>query len=207
MKNKPVILFVSPRLPQPLNTGTNIRIRNLLNALCDVGDVDWVGYASHSEIEAIRASEDSDPWWKRCRSFRVAPWPDWPALEGPRYRAMLRGNPFAQRPILFTSFPSEPLQSMIAASVADADIVWAERLSTAETLLLPLQKTIVDLDDLEAVKLGRQADQDRSMLTRWVMQKESRRLQACEGSSAGRYAAVCVCSTGDRGSLFKRKAF
>jgi glycosyltransferase involved in cell wall biosynthesis len=76
-------------------------------------------------------------------------------------------------------------------------MIWVERLSTAVALHLPREKTIVDLDDLEATKTSRRAAHEPRWYARWAMRREAARLHRVEKAAPSRYGAVCVCSEWD----------
>ncbi len=196
---QPRILFVSPRVPDPPNSGTNIRIRHLMNGLARVGHVHWVGYGWPKSLKQFgQSSEDRGNWWESCSSVTLVPHPEWPEMDSRTYERRLRTCLFRADPLLFASYPIRPLWYFVADAAKQVDLVWIEQLPTAHRLDFLGHKAIVDLNDLEAVKLGRQADLEEPSLARWAMRREQRRLRHVERRVLDRFAAVAVCSTADQ---------
>ena len=87
---RPRILFVSPRLPLPLNSGTKIRISHLIRGLAQLGDVDLVSYGFPLEVDELLSSNTQIPeWWSALHSIQVLPHPPWHATEPPLYQRRL----------------------------------------------------------------------------------------------------------------------
>lgn len=196
--NKPRILFVSPRVPFPANSGTKIRIANLLQALLELGEVDLVCHAFPSELPDLENSDGRFPaWFSRLRSIRVVPHPDWPEILPENLRHNLPRRLFAKEGLLYGSFPAAHLLEPCAHFAREADLIWAERLYVAHALREHAGKLIVDLDDLESVKFAREADTCNSAFMAMGYRREAARLAAMEKDAANRYLLTTVCSTGD----------
>jgi glycosyltransferase involved in cell wall biosynthesis len=196
--DRPRVLFVSPRLPQPLNSGTNIRICHLLQGIAETCEVHWLGYGSTAELEEFRQSAtDSEPWWTRCRSMRALPMPRWPAARLEVLEQLACRRPLAASSLYVADFPAEPLRSLCRQMVERVDLVWVERLHLAQGLGLPARKCVVDLDDLESVKIERRAEVADGRYVRWALRREADRLAALESAAPATYAGVAVCSEMD----------
>lgn len=199
---RPRILFVSPRPPFPLTSGTNIRIHHLTQALAQVADVDFLGYAFASEMAPWLAGQGPEPeWWSPFRSVRLLRHPLWPELSPARYERHLRRRLFGNRTVVYHGFPGESLQSFARPYAAQADLVWAERLAVGLGLGEQAAKTIVDLDDLESVKTARQAEVETDRSLRAALRREAGRQATAERGSVGRFLKVAVCSENDRALL------
>ncbi|MCP5190693.1 MAG: glycosyltransferase [Pseudomonadales bacterium] len=196
--SKPRILFVSPRIPFPANSGTKIRIANLLQALMELGEVDLVCHAFPSELPDLENAVSHAPaWFSRLHSIRVVPHPDWPEILPENLRRSLPWRLFAKEGLLYGSFPAAHLLEPCARIAREADLIWAERLYVAHALREYADKIIVDLDDLESVKLAREADTCDSPLVAMGYRREATRLITMEKAAASRYLLTTVCSAGD----------
>ena len=198
MTSRRSILIVSPGLPHPLNSGTNIRVHNLIAAMTSIADVHFVGYGSSKQFaqfedENVRAQ----PWWSNCASARALPEPGWSASDDAAYIKLMQRKPFATEPHHFSTFPVEPLRNIISSYEPFVDLIWIERLYTAHRLGLPAHKCIVDIDDIESVKIARGADIAPQRYAAWAMRREAIRLAAIEASALDHFARLAVCSQGD----------
>lgn len=195
---RPRILFVSPRLPYPLNSGTKIRINHMLRALTEMGDVDLVCYGVPWEFRFIEEQPGALPdWWFHLHSALILPFPDWPIADPQHYRHLAMRRPFASSDLFYDSFPTETLLAHTAHMVKHADLIWTERLYVARAFLHYRHKTIVDLDDLESAKIGREAEAGNSGYGRYAMKREAVRLAHTERQSIDQFAGVAVCSSED----------
>lgn len=194
----PRILFVSPRLPFPPNSGTKIRIANLLQALTDVGDVDLVAYGFEREIAQVLADPASSvPDWDGLRSATLLQHPTWSVAEAPVLPFRLARSLFRRDPVLYSTFPSGPLMRQLQPLAERADLIWVERLYAALPLRQHAHKIVVDLDDLESVKVSREAQHAPSAFGRWALEREAARLEASERAAARTFRKVAVCSPED----------
>lgn len=197
---RPRILFVSPRLPFPPNSGTKIRIGNLLRALADIGDVDLVAYGFEREFGQLldEATAGASPW-PRLRSASLLRHPEWSLAEAPVFPFRIARSIFKRDAVLFSTFPAAPLLRQAEPLADAADLIWVARLYAALPLRRHAHKMIVDLDDLEAVKLAREAEQAPSAFSRYALRREARRLARAERAAALEFRRVVVCSQADTG--------
>lgn len=195
---RPRILFISPRMPYPLNSGTKIRISHLIRGLAQVGDVDLIGYGFPLELDDLLGSLSNTPdWWSGLHSIRFLPHPPWHATEPPLYQRRLGRRFFSRTGLIYSTFPGAPLSRHAAPLAARADLVWTERLYTALGLRHFADKTIVDLDDLESVKTAREAESNSLAYMRWSMKREAARLARMERAAIEQFSRVAVCSAED----------
>jgi len=168
------LLFITDVCPYPLDRGQRVRVHNLLEACAGACEVTFVGPVP--DAEPGRAALDRLVARTVCVSGAGADGGGW------------RDEPFAR--------------ALRAVRVADHDLVWAERLHVARLCRRGAvrARTIVDLDDLEHVKIGRRLRLDplRSGPRDWWRYALYRRLEL-RGSR--RFASVVVCSDDDRGYL------
>lgn len=203
---RPKILFVSPRIPHPLNSGTKIRIDNLVKGLAQVGDVDLLCYGFPQEFDELTHGPDTTPdWWTELNSVQVLRHPAWPFLEPPFYKRRIARRPFATEGLLYSTFPGAPLHEIARPLAEQADLIWIERLYAAPGLSSFARKMIIDLDDLESVKVAREAESESIPYMGWAMRKEAARLARTERQSINQYAKVVVCSPQDT-THFKQDA-
>ncbi len=196
---RPRILFLSPVTPFPLNRGTKIRASHLLRGLCEVGDVDAVCYAYSRDWEDFTQTPAGWPdWWDDLHSMQLVRHPNWAMGDADTYRRRVVRKGFSRAPLLYANYPMAPLRRRIGDLAARADLIWAERLYLANNLHDVAGKTIADLDDIESVKMRRQADTEPLRFVRWAIRREADRLERAERDAARRFAHIVVCSDGDR---------
>lgn len=196
--SSPRILFVSPRLPFPLNSGAKIRINHMLLALSEMGKVDVVCYGVPWEYKLIEQEFHSLPaWWQLLHSIQVLPFPDWRIVDISYYRNVAMRHPFARTDLFYDSFPAESLLARTAHLADHADLIWAERLYVARAFRRHANKTVVDLDDLESAKISREALTGSVGYGRFALKREAVRLACTERQSVRQYAGVVVCSPED----------
>ena len=104
-----------------------------------------------------------------------------------------------RRPVFHV--PSAPLMRQLQQLAERADLIWVERLYAALPLSQYAYKTVVDLDDLESVKVSRQAEQAESAFARHALYREAARLAAAERAAARSFRHVAVCSLEDTASF------
>lgn len=196
---RPRILFLSPRFPFPLNSGTPIRINHLLQGVAQVGDVDLVCYgAPHALDDDLLDNPDAMPsWWRNLRSVQVLPRPRWHAADPPLYQRRLSMRLLSSSGLCYDSFPSAPMQKLAAQLAARVDLIWAERLYVALGFKQFADKVVVDLDDLESVKLSREAQTEPHVYMRWALRREAARLANMERAAVRQFSRVAVCSPED----------
>jgi glycosyltransferase involved in cell wall biosynthesis len=193
--SRPRILYVSPIVPFPANSGSKIRVNHLLQALCEVGDVDAVCYAYARDWQTFAETPVVWPeWWSKLRSIQFVPHPKWPDGDMGTYRRHIGTRFIARDALLYRNYPIEPLRRRMSNLLATADLVWVEHLYAALALDWVAAKTVADLHDIESVKMRRQADTDPSPFFRWALRREADRFQRAELKAARRFGRVAVCS-------------
>ncbi len=199
---RPRILFVSPTVPFPTNSGTKIRVGHLMRGLCAVGDVDAVCYANPRDWDYFTQMPAGWPdWWDALHSIQLVRHPEWPSGDVRVYRKQIGHRIFSRKALLYANYPMEALRRRIGDLSVRADLIWAEHLYTAFALDYGGSKTIVDVNDLESIMMRRQADTERVRYTRWALQREADRLERAERGAARRFAHISVCSENDRSFL------
>jgi len=195
---RPRILFASPRLPFPLNSGAKIRINHLLRALSEIGDVDLVCHGVPWEFQFIEEQSETLPgWWNNLHSALILPFPDWPVADMRYYRHLAMCRPFARKDHFYDSFPTETLLARTIHMASQANLIWTERLHVARAFLHHGHKTVVDLDDLESAKISREAEAGGPGYGRYALKREARRLAFTERQAVHQFAGVAVCSPED----------
>src|SRR4051812_5045820 len=201
---RPRILFVSPRIFFPLNSGTKIRINHLIQALTKVGDVDLVTFGGAPGAAELPSSPADGPsWWAALRSVQVVPHPHWKELEREIYRKRVGQRLIGRHGLLNGSLPIEPMRRRVRQLASNADLIWAVHLYTAAGLSADAQKTIVDFNDFESAKTARQGELETLPYMRWAFRREAARLARDERAAVERYARVAVCSPVDARALGK----
>lgn len=195
---RPRILFVSPRIPHPLNSGTKIRIANLVRAMSELGDVDFIGFGDQRELDhSLDTLCGADQWWKNLRSVQLLREPSWHGTDPENFRAAIQRQPFSKAGLFYSSFDCDRLHELAGPLASAADLIWVERLYLAHPFSCFAQKTIVDLDDLESIKLSRMAISESNPYTRWAMNREAGRLATMEKAAIRAFGEVAVCSAED----------
>lgn len=197
----PSILFVSPITPYPQDAGVKIRIRNVLEAVADAGNVDFVGYTNvnandHTTLQAQLNSLNSI-----CRSVRLIPSPSWRGIGRIDFSKILERLILSKTPAYYKDFPHEALVSMAEPLADQSDLIWVERLYVAHWLRHYGNKTIVDIDDLESVKLKRQMALGTGVeqgLYGVGQRSQVAKLMKSEQHAAGRFLRIVTCSGQDR---------
>jgi polysaccharide biosynthesis protein PslH len=196
--SRPRILFVAPVVPFPVNSGTKIRVGHLLRALCGIGDVDAVCYAYPPDWAFFSTTSTGWPdWWKELRSLQLVPHPEWPASDPRIYRKRISHRLFGRDGLMYASYPAASIRRRMTYLAGTADLVWIERLYTALAMTDIASKTIVDLDDLESIKMRRLAETQSVPYNRWSMRREAERLGRTERNAARRFAKLAVCAEND----------
>ncbi len=195
---RPRILFISPRIPHPLNSGTKIRIRNLAQAMTEVGDVDFIGFCDEHELtDSLDSASGAEQWWQNFRSVQLLNEPPWHGTDPENFlKAMLR-RPFCRDALLYPSFKCDRLTTLAESLATRADLIWVERLHIARLFSRFKRKMVVDLDDLESIKIARMSAAESGIYTRWAMAREAMRLAAVEKSAISTFARITVCSEED----------
>ena len=194
-----MMLFVGHVLPFPENTGTKIRLANLLRAACEAGPVQFVGYWDDGPPEdpentqglaALKALSPDAVILKRER-----PW--WPELE--RDDLGWAVEHYLRRPgaFVFREYACESLAREVRRLAPQADIIWVERLWMAEHLGEFADRIIVDIDDLESVKLKRKMQSWRLSLPVLAAWYDCWKTARVERAAARKYLRAIICSEGD----------
>jgi glycosyltransferase involved in cell wall biosynthesis len=151
------MLFVAHVLPFPENTGTKIRLANLLRAACAAGPVKFIGFIDQGPAHDVENEEGVRQLRELCPDAELIPrrhaW--WPDVERDSLKWALRNYVFAPGAYVFREFSCAPLVEAVRRYADDADVIWVERLWIAHHLREFGHKMIVDLDDIESVKIGR----------------------------------------------------
>jgi len=198
MNRTPRLLFISPIAPHPADSGVKQRILHMLEAVAQVGEVDFVGYFTGPPEGGWAPKEVIDSLSPLCRSVRICVEPFWPrTLKHQRLR-MLQRYVFTRKPALYTEFAWEPLRTVAEPLAHTADFIWVERLHVAHWLERFGQKMIVDVDDLDSIKLSRQIEIEPPSFFRWAQQWHAHHLRRYEQAASQNFSRLVVCSERDR---------
>ena len=188
------LLFISDIFPFPLDRGQRVRVQNLLSACGRAFDVTFVGprpeldeHRDHVERHCVKAVYLREP----PRGLRAR----WPVL---REAAAVASVARRRTVRMYEPFVAA-LQSL---DLRQFDMVWAERVPIARLCRDPglRARTIVDLDDLEHVKMGRQLTMRLSRSPPRDLWRYAR-YRHWELKSSRRFLASIVCSKEDRDYL------
>ena len=195
-----MILFVAHVLPFPEDTGTRIRLANLLRAACAVSPVRFIGYRddgppedpeNHQGLAALRALSPNavvlprtEPWWPEIQRDNL-PW----ALE----HYVRRTGAF-----VFREYACAALADEVRRHAAEASLIWVERLWMAEHLPDLAERIVVDIDDLESVKLKRKMRGWKPSLPVLAARYDAWKTARIERAAPRKYLRALICSQDDR---------
>lgn len=196
---RPRILFVSPIAPYPQDIGVRIRIHNMLTAAAQVGDVDFVGYAVDPTEDGWPSREMMDTLSSLCQSVRICPSPLCREKVGKHQSLkVLWHYALSRTPVTYADFAREPLVTLVEPLAFCADLIWVERLYVAHWLRKYSDKMIVDIDDLESVKLQRQLELEPAAFFRWALSRQQRKLEQFERRAGNDFTRLVICSQQDK---------
>jgi glycosyltransferase involved in cell wall biosynthesis len=188
------LLFVSEVFPFPLDRGQHVRVRSLLAACASAFDVTFVGPGPR-RVEDRGAVED------QCvrAVYLGGPPSDWRSAVADTARAAWTAAGLPRRATI------RRLEPFVAAlrevGLQDFDLVWAERTQVARLCTAARGRTIVDLDDLEHVKIARLLKLQRTSPARARNVYRYALFRHLEVSWSRRFLASVVCSEEDRAYL------
>ncbi len=201
MTTRQKILLVTPGVPHPLNSGVNIRVSNIARALAEVGEIHLLSLANGADLAGFADAQNSgDGWWQLYESVQLHRHPAWRAFEPQIYTRRLAFRRFATTPLMYESYPVGPLRAAMQAKVDSFDLIWVERLFVAHGLGDFATRMIVDVDDLESVKLARQIESG-AMNDHAALRREVKRLAHFEQAAASKYRRVATCSRQDADTI------
>ena len=191
------LLFISQVFPFPLDRGQRVRQQNLLSACGRAFDVTFVG--PRPEDDAYREEVD-------CHCARAI------YLGGPPQGLRAHWHVLREAVAVAPLARSETIrmyERFVAAlqslDLRNFDIVWAERVAVARLFRSEevRARTIVDLDDIEHVKLARQLRLSPTHARPRDLWRYAR-YRKWELKSSRRFLASVVCSVEDRDYLLER---
>lgn len=191
------LLFVTDVFPFPLDRGQRVRVKNLLAACCDAFAVTFVGPAPSRDSDREAVEKDC----AECVYLNPGP-PDWR-----RKIAIAAQGARASGGLVRTWNNLRNLQMLEALQLArprDFDLVWAERPHVARFCAAFRARTIVDLDDLEHVKMERFLKLARDARECVRLAYPYLLYRHYEVNASRGFLASVVCSDEDRRYLEKR---
>ncbi|MDY0013836.1 MAG: glycosyltransferase family 4 protein [Rhodocyclaceae bacterium] len=196
--SKPRLLFAAHTLPFPENSGSHIRIANLLRAACMVAEVQFVGYVEAGSPDDPANAEGIRQLKALCPSAIVLPrdplW--WPLVRNNSLLAALRHYVMQPGAFVFREFRCGALISEVRRLAPKADLIWIERLWVAHHLRDLAYKAVVDMDDLESVKIQRRLAEKRGPQA-WAAWLDWWKTRRTESSAARDFSRIAVCSEHD----------
>ena len=192
MARRKRLLFVTDVFPFPFDRGQHVRVYNVLAACAGAFDVTFVGPAPPEGVSAGDAVE------QHChRTVYLGSLPD-----GWRENASLAAGTVLTAPGIPWPRTIRRYQPFVAAlrsvQPASFDVIWAERPHIAQLCAPLFGRTVLDLDDLEHVKLKQHLALPHAPLDRVVGFYRYLRYHHIEVSWARRFLASVVCSEEDR---------
>lgn len=191
----PKLLFISPVFPLPLDRGQRVRIFNLLKACSDAFEVTFVsspGLFKDESEEILQLKhagvkfEAIDPSPKRYAA-----------------RTLIKASLQAGELILRRRMQDiGPYREVLATlNLADFELIFVERGHLTVLAAGHYDRTIVDLDDLEHVRLWREINHVGNMAYSVKAIPRLLRLFIRETIGLRRFRAAIVCSEADRRRL------
>jgi polysaccharide biosynthesis protein PslH len=198
MGSRKSLLFVTDVTPYPLDRGQRVRVHHLLTGCRRVFDVTLVSPPPALEEDRERVLREcaGTVWVENLRSYDLLERTQLAAsvvraVPGiPRFSTVAQYAPFVAA-----------LQQVDPASF---DIVWAERPHIAKLFGSVRSKTILDLDDLEHVKIARLMKVQTAIRERLRSTYRYAFYRHLEVTWARQFFATVVCSEEDRRYLAER---
>lgn len=193
-ENRPRVVFISPEIPYPLDSGIKIRIYHLLECISQWGIVEMVCFIKHNEDKTALSGIQH-----LCEKIHCFPLP--PPFEGTRKPSLikrLKNHVFSFTPSTYRVYSCSPFIEMVDELGHKADLVWIERLTIASYLKRHRNKMIVDLDDLEWIKKRRTIHSlplNKYLLLEYL---ELFRLWLHERLAIKKFLGLVVCSKKDQ---------
>lgn len=190
MRSRKKLLFVTDVFPHPLDLGQRVRVKNLLAACGRSFEVTFVGPSPSREEE--RRAVDA-----HCvRSVYLRPtsrrWSDRLRLAA-RTARTVRTIPRAVTVDRYQAY----VEALSEARPRDYDLVWAERPHIARLFGDVQSRTILDLDDIEHLKIARRFRIERTAVARARSLYRYAFYRHLELSWSRRFLASVVCSEED----------
>ena len=194
------MLFVAPTLPFPANTGFKIRLANLLQAACAQGPVKFIGYVDTDPRYQMETEEGIRQLREICPDMVLIPQGDegrWPAFEHDSLRWTLKRYLFARGAFIYRDYACDALIREVRKHAPSAEVIWVARLWIAQKLHEFGRKIIVDLDDLESVKIARRMQGWRLSLPVLAARYDEWKTRRTERKALEVFGRVVVCSETD----------
>lgn len=199
------VLMVSPVLPFPLDGGLKMRVFGILRALAQKHDVDLLCfYREEGDLER------AEPVRRLCLNLIGVPlhsclrYHEAPAS---RLKTVLRAVS-SQEPRLIRQWRSPAMEKeLIRLALEKHDLVWISRLWMTEMAEGYPAKKVLDLDDLESIKLRRMLATLPWKLARVLGYVEALKLVKSERKALEKHDAVVVASEKDRRTLGAENVF
>ena len=173
--DSPPFLFLSPRVPWPLNTGAKIRTHALLEALAGVFAVNYAGF-----LQPDLAEEEARMQLNACQSVELVPEP---ATKLFGKLALAGKNLFDARPATLAKYDHAQLREYVTQWMAmnPRGIVHADHLHMAGYLNCGMARLkIIDEHNVESQIVERMAERyHRGWMKPWL-RAQARRMHACE---------------------------
>ena len=195
-------LFISNVVSDQLDTGCLQRVFHMLRAVAEVSDVTFVAAAPGGQWNG-----PATPFRSLCKEMYFYPresfagW-NWDRDSSLAIRRLKIGSRLVstEEPELFQWFRSEAGAALIEQLCErHFDLVWVERFYTLSMLPAKLKaRVMVDLDDLEHRKLGRELSIENSAPKKALMHLEYAKLRRFERNLTQLPYEFVVCSEADK---------
>jgi glycosyltransferase involved in cell wall biosynthesis len=188
------LLFVTDLFPFPLDRGQHVRVKNVLEACGRAFDVTFVGPGPVDGADRGAVEQHC------VRSVYLGPLPEnWGARTSLALRTA-RSSPGIPR--LATLRRYAPFVAALrGVNPASFDVIWAERPHVARLCAAYRRRTVLDLDDLEHVKIKRLLGLQRAPVDRLRSVYRQMLYRRIEVTWARQFLAAIVCSEEDRDLL------
>jgi glycosyltransferase involved in cell wall biosynthesis len=188
------LLFVTDVFPFPLDRGQHVRIQNVLAACGKAFDVTFLGPAPVNRVDR----DEVEQHCARSKYLNGAP-TEWAARLSLAARTA-RATLTVPRPATIRKYA--PFVAAIRELAPENfDFVWAERPHIARVCEPFIRRTILDLDDIEHVKIARLLSIQKPGRGRMHNMYRYRVYRHLELSWSRRFLASVVCSEEDRAYL------
>jgi len=194
------MLFVAPTLPFPANTGFKIRLANLLKAARAQGPVKFIGYVDTDPQNAEDTAAGIRELREICPDMVLIPQGEegqWPSFKHDSLRWALRHYLCRRGAFIYREYACGDLIREVRKHAPAADVIWVARLNIAQRLREFGPRIIVDLDDLESVKIARRMKGWKLALPVLAARYDQWKTRRTEQAAVATFGRIVVCSEHD----------
>ena len=187
------------QLPFPQNSGGKIRLEHLLQAVSEVADVHFVGCVNKDKPEDEEYRAAIQNLKQRCNKVTVLPCLEWwPEIDRTGFKALINQFVAQKSGFLYREFRAGPLFNEVRELADSADFIFAHLMHIGWHLKEVGQKQILDINDLESVKIKRELKGFSINLYKFARWIDWYKTRQDEKQAIHQFARLLVCSDQDK---------